>query len=76
MGGGGVVVLATRVGGNEWYLEGMRSFCYGTADLLHFRQSGMCVDVNVLKRPLEIHLSSLPTAASSSCSPLLVLGAV
>ena len=49
MGGGGVVVLATGVGGNEWYLEGMRIFCYGTADLLHFRQWDVCVVVNALK---------------------------
>lgn len=48
MGGGGVVVLATGVGGNEWYFEGMRSFCYGTADLSNLRQSGMRVVVNVL----------------------------
>ncbi len=42
------MVLATRVGGNEWYLAGKRSFCYSTADILNFRQSGMCVVVNTL----------------------------
>lgn len=45
------VVLATRVGGNEWYLEGMRNFCYSTADILNFRQSGLCYCQHPINNP-------------------------